>query len=225
MTQNVTPAVEVIGLKRRYGQEWVLKGIDLSFAPGKIHGIIGKNGSGKTMLLKCICGFVPPTEGRVLVMGRQVGRDVDFPPEVGMIIESPGFLPYYSARRNLEILAAIRRQAGRERIDEVLRYVGLDPNNRKGVGKYSMGMRQRLGLAQALMERPSILVLDEPMNGLDKQGVAWLRGLLAAEREWGVTILMASHSMEDVALLCDTVHEMDAGLAAPLPVAGARPGT
>lgn len=211
MTERTPPAIEVIGLKRRYGQEWVLKGIDLTLEPGKIHGIIGKNGSGKTLLLKCICGFVPPTEGRVLVDGRQVGKDVDFPPEVGMIIETPGFLPYYSARRNLEILASIRRKVGRERIHEVLRYVGLDPQNRKGVAKYSMGMRQRLGLAQALMEYPSILVLDEPMNGLDKQGVAWLRGLLSQQRDQGTTILMASHSMEDVDLLCDTVHEMDGG--------------
>ncbi|MGI6200611.1 MAG: ATP-binding cassette domain-containing protein [Christensenellales bacterium] len=211
MTERTPPAIEVIGLKRRYGQEWVLKGIDLTLEPGKIHGIIGKNGSGKTLLLKCICGFVPPTEGKVLVDGRQVGKDVDFPPEVGMIIETPGFLPYYSARRNLEILASIRRKVGRGRIDEVLRYVGLDPQNRKGVAKYSMGMRQRLGLAQALMEYPSILVLDEPMNGLDKQGVAWLRGLLSQQRDQGTTILMASHSMEDVDLLCDTVHEMDGG--------------
>lgn len=214
MTEKTVPAIEVIGLKRRYGDEWVLKGVNLSFEQGKIHGIIGKNGSGKTMLLKCICGFVPPTEGKVRVLGKQVGKDVDFPPEVGMIIEAPGFLPYYSARRNLEILASIRHKVGKERIDEVLRHVGLDPKNKKGVGKYSMGMRQRLGLAQALMEYPSILVLDEPMNGLDKQGISWLRGLLTEERDKGTTILMASHSMEDVALLCDTVHEMDGGEAA-----------
>jgi ABC-2 type transport system ATP-binding protein len=190
----------------------ILKDIYITFEKGKIHGIIGRNASGKTMLFKCICGFVRPTKGTVIIDQKQIGKDCDFPKNVGIIIETPGFIPYYSGYRNLKILAEINKKIGREEIKEVMRTVGLDPNLRRHVKKYSLGMRQRLGLAQAIMEKPDILVLDEPMNGLDKDDVKEMRDYLINLREEGKTILLASHSSEDISILCDMVCEMDKGV-------------
>lgn len=217
--------VQVDHVEKRFGSAPVLRDVSVQFARGQIHGLVGKNGSGKTVLLKCICGLLRPDQGRITVAGRQIGRDVDFPPNLGMIIESPGFLPYYSGLRNLEILANLQRKIKKEQIEEAMRSVGLEPGLRKGVGKYSMGMRQRLGIAQATMENPDLLILDEPMNGLDKQGIAWARDFFASLREQGKTILMASHSAEDIAVLCDTVHEMDNGVLMPLTTASTFPAS
>lgn len=179
---------------------------------GQIHGIVGRNGSGKTVLFKCICGLMHPEEGVIFVNGKRVGRDVDMPEDIGAIIEAPGFLPNYSGYKNLRFLANIRRKIGKEEILNVLKTVGLDPESRKHVGKYSLGMRQRLGIAQAIMEDPEILILDEPMNGLDNAGVQDIRALLLELKAQGKTILLASHNHEDIAALCDTVHEMDGGV-------------
>ncbi len=190
----------------------ILKNITHSFEEGKIHGLIGRNGSGKSMLMKCICGFVKPTEGTVTVNGMQVGKDCDFPDSMGIIIETPGFIPYYSGLRNLELLAGLNRKIDTDRIKETMQQVGLNPNLRLQVRKYSLGMRQRLGLAQAIMEDPSLLILDEPMNGLDKDGVADMRRYLLDLKARGKTILIASHNTEDIELLCDTVCEMDKGV-------------
>ena len=139
---------------------------------------MGNNGSGKTVLMKCICGFLLPTEGKVIVNGKRVGRDVDFPSDLGIIIETPGFLPNITGLKNLEILASLNKKIGLEEIVAAIRKVGLDPAMKKPVGKYSLGMRQRLGIAQAIMENPSLLILDEPLNGLDKHGVADMRKLI-----------------------------------------------
>ena len=166
----------------------------MQFEKGRIHGLIGRNGSGKTMLMKCICGFVRPTSGTVQVAGKQIGKDCDFPESVGIIIETPGFIPYYSGFRNLKLLADLNKRIGKEEIRRTMLKVGLDPELKRHVRKYSLGMRQRLGLAQAIMENPDLLILDEPMNGLDK------------------AILIASHSAEDIDILCDTVCEMDKGV-------------
>lgn len=203
--------IQITRLCKQFKDVQVLREVDIDFEQGKIHGLIGKNGSGKTVLLKCICGLIRPTTGQVLVAGKQLGKDVDFPQSLGMIIENPGFLPYYSGLRNLKVLASVRRKIDRKHIEEVMRQVNLDPSSHKSVGKYSMGMRQRLGLAQAVMENPDLLVLDEPMNGLDKQGIAWARSFLETLREQGKTIIMASHSVEDIDTLCDTVCAMDGG--------------
>ena len=189
-----------------------MKNVSISFEKGKIHGIVGRNGSGKTVLFKCICGLMHPEEGVILVNGKRVGRDVDMPEDIGAIIEAPGFLPNYSGYKNLRFLANIRRKIGKEEILNVLKTVGLDPESRKHVGKYSLGMRQRLGIAQAIMEDPEILILDEPMNGLDNAGVQDIRALLLELKAQGKTILLASHNHEDIAALCDTVHEMDGGV-------------
>ena len=204
--------IEVQNVVKRFRDQVVLKNVSISFEKGKIHGIVGRNGSGKTVLFKCICGLMHPDEGVILVNGKRVGRDVDMPEDIGAIIEAPGFLPNYSGYKNLRFLANIRRKIGKEEILNVLKTVGLDPESRKHVGKYSLGMRQRLGIAQAIMEDPEILILDEPMNGLDNAGVQDIRALLLELKAQGKTILLASHNHEDIAALCDTVHEMDGGV-------------
>jgi ABC-2 type transport system ATP-binding protein len=205
-------AVRVQNVSKDFGQERVLKNVTRDFETGKIHGIVGNNGSGKTVLMKCICGFLLPTEGKVIVNGKRVGKDVDFPPDLGLIIETPGFLPQMSGARNLEILASLNRKIGLKEIAAAIRRVGLDPLLKKPVGKYSLGMRQRLGIAQAIMEDPALLVLDEPLNGLDKHGVLEMRTLIKDLRSEGKTILLASHNQGDIDELCDTVCEMDAGV-------------
>lgn len=204
--------IEVQNAVKRFRDQVVLKNVSISFEKGKIHGIVGRNGSGKTVLFKCICGLMHPEEGVIFVNGKRVGRDVDMPEDIGAIIEAPGFLPNYSGYKNLRFLANIRRKIGKEEILNVLKTVGLDPESRKHVGKYSLGMRQRLGIAQAIMEDPEILILDEPMNGLDNAGVQDIRALLLELKAQGKTILLASHNHEDIAALCDTVHEMDGGV-------------
>ena len=195
-----------------FGENKVLDDVCVSFEKGRIHGIIGRNGSGKTMLMKCICGFVPVTSGSIQVRGKKVGKDIDVPQAMGIIIETPGFLNGYSGYNNLKFLANVNNKISEEKIIETLKLVKLDPHNKKHVGKYSLGMRQRLGLAQALMEDPDILILDEPMNGLDQSGVEEMREVLAALAKKGTTILMANHNAEDIEILCDTVHEMDLGV-------------
>ncbi len=190
----------------------ILKHVTVFFEKGKIHGLIGRNGSGKTMLMKCICGFVKPTDGEIFVNGKQVGKDCDFPDSVGLIIETPGFIPYYSGYKNLKLLADLRKKITGEQVKGAMERVGLDPELKRHVRKYSLGMRQRLGLAQAIMENPELLILDEPMNGLDKEGVADMRRYLLDLKNQGKTILIASHSAEDIEVLCDTVWEMDKGV-------------
>ena len=205
-------AISVQNVSKDFGAERVLNSVSRDFEKGKIHGIVGNNGSGKTVLMKCICGFLIPTEGTVTVNGKRVGRDVDFPPGLGLIIETPGFLPNLSGAKNLEILASLNKKIGLAEIADSIRRVGLDPLMKKPVGKYSLGMRQRLGIAQAIMEDPSLLILDEPLNGLDKHGVAEMRKLIKGLKGEGKTILLASHNQGDIDELCDTVCEMDAGV-------------
>jgi ABC-2 type transport system ATP-binding protein len=203
--------IELKGIRKSYREEVVLQELTHCFAAAKIHGIIGKNGSGKTTLLKLICGYAKPTAGEVYVFNERVGKDVDFPQNMGVIIETPGFIPYYSGLNNLMTIGSIRHTK-KEDIVRALRLVGLDPDSRKHVRKYSMGMNQRLGIAQAIMEDPELLILDEPFNGLDSQGVEDMRQLLLSLKEKGKTILITSHYTQDIEALCDTVHEMDAGV-------------
>ncbi len=205
-------AISVQSVSKTFGDTQVLREVSREFEAGRVHGIVGNNGSGKTVLMKCICGFLPPTRGRILVRGKQVGRDMDFPDDTGIIIETPGFLPNLTGLKNLELLASLRRRVDREGIRRTIERVGLDPDSKKPVGKYSLGMRQRLGIAQAIMENPSLLILDEPFNGLDKNGVADMRQVIKGLREQGKTIILASHNQMDIDELCDTVCEMDAGV-------------
>ncbi len=203
-------------VSKSFKKEMVIHNLSVTFESGKITGIIGWNGSGKTVLFRLICGLMTPDSGVIRVNDEIIGKDVDFPSDIGIIIETPGFIKNQTARQALTELASIRRRIGREEIDAVIEKVGLDPNNKKKVGKYSLGMRQRLGIAQAIMEDPDVLVLDEPMNGLDKKGVEDMRILFSELKEKGKTILLASHNREDIEVLCDIVYEMDKGKLVPV---------
>lgn len=194
---------------KSFGKETVLEDVSLSIEPGEIVGVVGNNGSGKTVLMKCICGFLRPDKGSITVNNIRVGKDRDFPDSLGLIIETPGFIPNMSGYRNLKTLAALKGIIGRKEILAVLDRVGLSKSAHKAVSKYSLGMRQRLGIAQAVMEDPAVLILDEPFNGLDKATVEDMRGLLLGLRESGKAIMLASHNGQDIRELCDSVYEMD----------------
>lgn len=204
--------ISVENLVKRFGKKTVLSGVNVEFEAHKIHGLIGRNGSGKTVLMKCICGLTPITGGSVTVHGKRIGKDYEIIPNAGVIIETPGFIPNMSGFGNLKNLASLSGKIGKTEIRNSISKVGLDPDDKKHVGKYSLGMRQRLGLAQAIMEDPDLLILDEPMNGLDKDGVKDMRQYLLDLKSQGKTILIASHSAEDIDVLCDTVCEMDKGI-------------
>ena len=204
--------IEIKNLTKRYGEAEVLSNINMKLESGKIYGLVGRNGSGKTMLMKHILGFVKATQGTILINGKAVGENDDMQENIGAIIENPGFLPEYSGFTNLKLLAMIQGKIKDEQIKDAIRLVGLDPESKKAVGKYSLGMRQRLGLAQALMENPDILILDEPMNGLDKNGVQEMRGLFEQMKNEGKLIILASHNREDIDVLCDEVYEMENGI-------------
>lgn len=203
--------IKVDKVIKKFGSDIALSNVSIEFERGKIYGIIGRNGAGKTVLFKTMIGFLKPTSGRVIVDGKEIGKDTDFADNIGIIIETPGFLSSYSGYKNLEYLASIKNMIGGKEIKESMERVGLDPNSKKKVGKYSLGMRQRLGIAQAIMENPDILILDEPMNGLDKQGVEDVREILLNLKDEGKSIILASHNKEDIEVLCDEVYEMDHG--------------
>ncbi len=204
--------ISVNNVSKKFGNITVLSNVSLSIESSQIVGIIGRNGSGKTVLMKSICGFLPIDSGEIYVSGKRVGKDVDFPDNIGIIIETPGFLPNFSGFSNLWQLAKIKGRITKDEVRAAIKRVGLNPDDKKHVGKYSLGMRQRLGLAQAIMENPDILILDEPMNGLDKDSVKDMRKYLIELKEQGKTILIASHSAEDIDTLCTAVYEMDKGV-------------
>ena len=204
-------AIQIEQVSKSFQGREVLKNISCELNWGQVYGIVGNNGSGKTVLMKCICGLLPYDEGSIRVNGKKIGKDVDFPEDMGMIIESPGFLPGMTGIKNLKILAAVNHRIQESQIRETTRVVGLDPNLKQPVGKYSLGMRQRLGIAQAIMEKPEILILDEPMNALDKNGVEEMRRLFLKMKSEGKLILLTSHNREDIEILCDEVYEMDHG--------------
>ncbi len=200
--------IEVIDVYKSFGKEQVLKGVSFTIPEGTIYGVVGNNGSGKTVLMKCICGFMKCDRGRIFVDGRQVGKEVDFPDRLGVIIETPGFIPNLSGYKNLKILASLKGRIGKKEIRETMERVGLNPDMKKPVAKYSLGMRQRLGIAQAIMEDPGVLILDEPFNGLDRYGVVEIRTLLKELKADGKSILLASHNAQDIKELCDDVLDL-----------------
>ena len=204
--------LEIENLTKTFGTQTVISDISMTLVSGKIYGLVGRNGSGKTMLMKMILGFVSPSSGSIKIEGKVLGKDISMPDRIGAIIENPGFLPEYSGFKNLKFLAMIHHKISNEEIREAMHIVGLDPDSKKHVGKYSLGMRQRLGIAQALMEDPSLLILDEPFNGLDKHGVSQMHELILAQKKKGKTILLSSHSQKDIDVLCDVVCEMDGGV-------------
>lgn len=203
--------IKVKDVSKQFKGIKVLDNINLTVEKGSICGLTGANGSGKTVLMKAICGFLIPDSGEIYVREKKIGEDCDFPENTGVIIGNPGFSPYISGFRNLKGLASIRKKIDDDKIRETMELVGLDPKSKKWVSKYSLGMRQRLGIAQAVMEDQDLLILDEPLNGLDKQGAADVRELLLKMKEQGKTILLASHNAQDIDILCDKVYEVDNG--------------
>ena len=196
---------------KRFGARTVIDDISADFESNKIHGIIGRNGSGKTVMFKMICGLLPIDEGEILVGGKRIGRDIDLPDSLGATINEPGFIPNINGYRNLKLLAGIKKRVTDKDIIDAIEKVGLDAKSNVHVSKYSMGMRQRLAIAQAIMENPDLIILDEPMNGLDNRGVEEMRKMFLSLKDSGKTILLASHNREDIEVLCDDVWEMDAG--------------
>ena len=204
--------IKICNAMKQYGEQIVLNHVSMELKSGVIYGFVGQNGSGKTVLFKSICGFTQLTEGIIEVLGKVIGKDTDMAEDIGAIIETPGFLANYNAFKNLKFLASLTNKIDDGEIRRTIGMVGLDPYSKKKVGTFSMGMRQRLGIAQAIMEHPKILILDEPFNGLDKKGVEEMRQLLLKQKEEGKTILLASHSAEDIEILCDEVFEMEMGI-------------
>jgi len=206
-------AIELENVTKRIGQEVLLNKINLAIPVGQIVGIVGQNGSGKSMLFKAISGLIRITEGNVRVWEKDVGKHGNFPEDAGFLIERPGFLPHMSGLKNLEILAGIQKKIGREEIKETMRLVGLDPDLKRSFAKYSLGMKQKLGIAQALMEKPRLLVLDEPMNNLDEESIARLRKILVElNQKEKVTVLMTSHDAQDICTLCGSVYSIKNGV-------------
>ena len=203
--------IEIRHVSKSFKGENVLQDINLDLYENHIYGFVGRNGSGKSVLFKLICGYLHPDLGDVTVRGKQIGKDVDFPENLGALIENPGFLWQESAMSNLLYLAKITGKIGKREVMDAIRKVGLDTLSRKHVGKYSLGMKQRLGIAQAIMEDPDILILDEPMNGLDESGIDEMRNLILEFRRPGKIVLIASHNKEDIQILCDEVYEMKNG--------------
>ena len=190
----------------------VLKDISLHFESGNIYGFVGRNGSGKTMLFRMIAGLIKPTRGSVSYNGKVLGSELDIIPRLGLVIENVGLYPEFTGLRNLKMLAMINSLIGEQEIREAITRVGLDPDDRRTVRKYSLGMKQRIVLAQAIMECPDVLILDEPTNALDEDGVEQIRNLIREEKERGALVLIASHNREDISSLCDVIYSMRAGV-------------
>lgn len=192
----------------------VLSDVCLELEKGGIYGFYGHNGSGKTMLLRAVAGLIVPTEGSISVFGKQLNEKYAFPENMGLIIENVGFWPDFTGMKNLQLLASVRKKIGDEEIRKTIRRVGLDPEDRRVYKKYSLGMKQRLGLAQAVMEEPELLLLDEPTNGLDDSGIEQFNTIIREEHSRGATILLAIHDKEELKLLCGRTFRISDGVVA-----------
>ena len=204
-------AVDVRDYTMSIKKRKIFKNNNLQLEAGGIYGLYGHNGSGKSMLMRAIAGLITPTSGQVFVFGKEVGKDVPFPPDMGLIIENVGFWPHYTGFENLQALASIRSKITDQEIRDVIVRVGLDPADTRPYRKYSLGMKQRLGVAQAVMERPSLLMLDEPTNALDEDGVNLVRQIIREENARGATVMIASHNKEDLTTLCGRFYKMNDG--------------
>ncbi len=208
--QNKT--IEIKKLNKYFKDVHVLQDINLECRAGEIAGIVGRNGAGKTVLFKILCGLLAADSGEIIINGKRRKNQTEILPKAGILIEEPAFLRNYSGIKNLEYLYLINNKNNIPYLESIMEKVGLDGRSKKYVGKYSMGMRQRLAIAQAIMENPEFLILDEPFNGLDNQGVAEMRDLFLNLKKEGKTILVASHNPEDIKILCDCVYSMEAGV-------------
>ncbi|MEH2958938.1 ABC transporter ATP-binding protein [Candidatus Merdisoma sp. JLR.KK006] len=204
-------SIKLMDVNKSFGKTKVLHNISLECNQGEITGIIGRNGAGKTLLFKIMCGLMSVDSGDIVVNGIKRKKQSEVLRSAGIIIEDPAFLKNYSGIKNLEYLYMLNHKNDKSYLEEVMKRVGLDPKSKKHVGKYSMGMRQRLAIAQAIMENPNFLILDEPFNGLDNQGVVDMRNIFLEFKQEGKIIIVASHNSEDIKVLCDHVYNMEAG--------------
>lgn len=205
------PVVEIKHYTKKLNEKIILTNINLCLDAGKIYGFYGQNGSGKSMLFRAIAGLILPTEGTVEVYGKKIGEEISFPESLGLIIESVGFWPYYTGFENLKLLASIQRLVSDDAIKQTITRVGLNPDDKRTYSKYSLGMKQRLGIAQAIMEKPNLILLDEPTNALDESGIKQVRTIIQEEANRGACILIASHNKEDLTLLCHRFFLMNDG--------------
>lgn len=203
--------IEIKNINKSMKQNQILNNISCFMDGNKIYGIYGHNGSGKTMLMRCILGLVHIDSGKIIIDGNEIGKDIDFPPNVGAMIETPGFFPYATGFENLKMLAEIQGKIGEEEIKKAMDRVGLQSDDKRTVSKYSLGMRQRLAIAQAIMEAPDLLVLDEPTNALDEDGVEMFRNIMLEELKRGALIVLCSHNKEDIEVLADVKIKMSSG--------------
>ena len=201
--------LEIKKVNKKIGSRKILEDINYTFEYGKVYGLYGRNGSGKTMLLRAIAGLIVPDEGEVIVDGKVLHKDISFPESIGIVIENMTLLPQYNAFDNLKLLSDIKKIASDEDIINALKRVGLDSNLK--VRKYSLGMKQRLNIAQAVFERPRIILLDEPTNALDETGVELIYQLIAEEKTRGALIIIATHHAEDLKATCDILLQMKEG--------------
>lgn len=202
--------IELKNVSKEINGNLILNNVNLNFYKGKIYGIKGKNGSGKTMLFRAICGFIK-TEGTIKVDNKVIGKDGSYPERVGVLLENPGFLPNYSGFKNLKYLAEINNKIGDEDIESILKEVGLDPKEKKSFKKYSLGMKQKLGIAQAIMENPEVVILDEPINALDEDSVKKINTMIMKLREENKLILISNHNREELEMICDEIYTIESG--------------
>ena len=200
----------ISGISKTIKSTEILRNIDLKLQGGKIYGLYGSNGSGKTMLLRAVAGLIRIDSGSIIINGKQLHKETDFPESIGVVIENPQFWDGYTGFKNLKMLASIKKQINDEAIRATLEKVGLDPGDKKTVKKYSLGMKQKLGIAQAIMESPDIILLDEPTNALDKKSTENIRGIIAEEAARGAIVVIASHVEADLDI-CDIRYEMSDG--------------
>ena len=203
--------LEVKGISKYFGKTCVLNNINLEMETGHIYGFWGRNGSGKTMLMRIISGLVFPSDGAIIIGGEQLGKDISFPRSIGALIENPGFIPGYSGFKNLKILASIQNKISDEDIREVMLHIGLDPDDRKKAKKYSLGMKQKLGIAAALMEKPDLILLDEPTNALDENSTKILKEILLEHKRRGALLIVACHIREELEYLSDEIICLNEG--------------
>jgi ABC-2 type transport system ATP-binding protein len=203
--------IEIENVSKRIQGVTVLNSVNLHMESGNIYGLLGRNGSGKTMLMRAICGLIRPSEGKIMIDGAEQWKDFSYPDDLGMLIETPTFLPDFTGYENLELLSSIRKRVNRSDIRETLKRVGLNPDDQRNTRKYSLGMRQRLGIACAIMENPRLLVLDEPFNGLDVDGFSLMQKIILEEKRKGTLILLACHNREELENLSDVIYKVEQG--------------
>lgn len=203
--------LEVKNICKSIKDKLILEGIDLTLEGGRVYGFVGRNGSGKTMLFRAISGLMNVDAGEIVWNGEKLHEDITIIPNLGIVLENAGLYPEFSGFKNLEMLAKLKNIADKDMIKQAIERVGLDPKDKRPIRKYSLGMKQRIVLAQAIMERPEVLMLDEPTNALDEEGIERIRRIVKEEKERGALVLLASHNKEDISILADEVFYMKDG--------------